>query len=472
MSVRNSDNWATRPLGERIRIVCALRHALAHDPQPFLDALKLPFRRSETESLAAEIIPLADACAFLEKSAAKILRPRRLGIGGCPTWLLGTEAEVHREPLGTVLIIGPGNYPLMLPGIQTVQALVCGNRAVWKPAPGTKAVAQLLADTLVRLGAPNGAIVVLDESPDSIKPWVSQVDKCVLTGSRGAGLAVARELAAHVVPAVMELSGCDPVVVLPDANLALVARCVRFGLEFNGSASCIAPRRLLVHESVADALAQRLRRELETVSALPVSPAMRALLNEHGAAAIRAGANLIVGSLPCGESFGPLVFDHVTRDMKLMHNDVMAPVTSIVRVRSDDEAIEIARDCPYRLGASVFGASPRAREIALRIDAGSVVINDLIVATVDPRLPFGGRAASGFGVTRGAQGLLEMTKIKTISTHKRGPRYHHLPVNETTHQLLRAQLQSAHGANLWGRARSAWRMLGLVREAWKRRPQG
>jgi hypothetical protein len=107
----------------------------------------------------------------------------------------------------------------------------------------------------------------------------------------------------------------------------------------------------------------------------------------------------------------------------------------------------------------------------LRIDAGSIVINDLIVPTVDPRLPFGGRAASGFGVTRGAEGLLEMTKIKTISTHKRGPRYHHLPYNETTHRLFRAQLEAAHGTSLWGRARSAWRMIGLMRQAWKRRPK-
>jgi len=456
-------NWADIPLEERVRRVCALRHALAENPQSFVDVVALPFRRSPVETLAGEILPLADACAFLERNAVKILSPRRLGASGRPAWLMGVDAEIRREPYGTILIISPQNYPLMLAGIQTVQALVAGNRVLWKPAPGTRQVANLFAETLVNLGVPPIALMVLDESIDVIRPWLGRVDKVILTGSQLTGKAVMRDLAEHLTPSVMELSGCDPSIVLPDADLDLVANCLRFGLEFNGSASCIAPRRILVDQSVAEPLAEKLASALTCLPPVASSINTRNRLNEVGQAALQDGAKLIVGELPCAEPTHPLVFDFVRPEMRLVQEDLMAPVVSIIRVANADEALAAARHCPYRLGASIFGSVRMAHDVARRIDAGCVIINDLIVPTADPRLPFSGRGTSGFGVTRGAEGLLEMTRIKTISTRRHGPRFHLRRQDSHTTDILRAQLQFAHGRSRWKRFAGSVRLLSSVR---------
>ena len=455
--------WAALPLADRVRRVCALRHVLADDPQPFLDALQLPFRRSPAESLAAELTPLADACLFLQRNAARILRPRRLGASGRPVWLFGVEASIHRQPLGTILIIGPVNYPLMLPGIQAIQALVCGNRVLWKPAPGTSRVAKLLAAALLKLGVPPEALVVLDESTGSITPRLAETDKVILTGSRRAGTAVMRALAEHGTPSVMELSGSDPLIVLPDADLDLVADCVRFGLEFNGSASCIAPRRIVADRSIADALSERLKESLSRVNPVPVPAETRRKLDESGRLAIESGARLIAGRLPCGEVATPLLFDFALPAMPLLREDFMAPVVSMIRVAGIEEALATARDSPRHLGASIFGSTAPAKDLARRVEAGSVVINDVIVPTADPRLPFGGWGESGFGVTRGAEGLLEMTRIKTVSIRRHGPRFHLLPEDAHTPDVLRSQLRAAHGRTAWGRLVGGLQLIASVR---------
>jgi acyl-CoA reductase-like NAD-dependent aldehyde dehydrogenase len=390
--------WAQVSLPNRIARVCALRHVLAADPQPWIDAIQVPFRNGAEETLAAEIIPLADACRFLENIAPRLLRPRRLGRRGRPLWLLGVDAEIHREPLGTVLIIGPGNYPLMIPGIGAVQALVAGNRVLLKPAPGTRPVLKLLAESLHRLGVPRDACIVLDESPEVIKPLLGEVNKVILTGSAETGRTVARDLAPHLLPSVMELSGRDSAIVLADADVDLAARCLRFGLAFNGSNSCIAPRRIFVDASIAD----------ELIAKVP-------------------------------------------------------GIENIVRMRSVVEAIDATNRHPYRLGASIFGSITQARAVAAQLNVGSVVINDLIVPTADPRLPFGGRGESGFGVTRGAEGLLEMTAVKTISTRRRGPRLHLMPANANTPLILAGQLAASHSKTLAGRIVGLFRLIGAAR---------
>jgi delta 1-pyrroline-5-carboxylate dehydrogenase len=126
-------------------------------------------------------------------------------------------------------------------------------------------------------------------------------------------------------------------------------------------------------------------------------------------------------------------------------------------MRNVEEAIAATNNHPYRLGASIFGSIALAREVAARLDVGSVVINDLIVPTADSRLPFGGRGESGFGTTRGSEGLLEMTAIKTVSIRRHGPRPHLMPANEHTCEILAGQLAASHARTL------AARIAGLLK---------
>ena len=326
--------------------------------------------------LVSEILPLLEACRYLERSAERILAPR-LCDSDQPSWLRGVDVEVHREPLGRVLIIGPGNYPMMLPGIQVMQAYAAGNTVLLKPGVGGTAAAGLLRDAL------QGELQVLPEDPQAGIDAIRQgVEKVVLTGSRAAGDAVLRVLAEHGTPSVMELSGDDPVFIRHDADLELVRKALRFGQSLNNGNTCIAPKRIFLARELASQLEEDLR-----------------------------------GSYP-------------------------------VQVTTDDDQALAAAESEYALGATVFGEVEGARRLAARVRAGVVVINDMIVPTADPRLPFGGRGASGFGVTRGEEGLLEMTAVKAIAI-RRSRWLPHLEREMPADQaLFRGFIMGSHGGTL------------------------
>ncbi|HKV10032.1 MAG TPA: aldehyde dehydrogenase family protein [Thermoanaerobaculia bacterium] len=387
--------WASRPVAERLRTLRALRHLLAARSAELVAAARGAGDRSEDEILSSEVIPLADACRFLEREAELLLAPRRLGSEGRPFWLSGVEAEVRREPLGLVLVVAPSNYPLFLPGVQALQALAAGNAVLWKPGRGGSPVARRVAALAAEAGLDPRLLTVLPEDPERVRSALDAgVDKVLLTGSASTGRTVLAELASRLVPATMELSGCDALFVLPGADLDRVARAVHFGLTLNGGATCIAPRRIFAPHALADRLGERIA--------------------------------TLLAELP-------------------------APRISLTPVSGPEEALAAAAPCPYALGASVFGPEEEAVGFASRVRAGVVVVNDVIVPTADPRLPFGGRGESGFGVTRGAEGLLELTVPKVVSI-RRGRRLPHLEERHPEDAaLFRAYLTLTHGGGLRAR---------------------
>jgi acyl-CoA reductase-like NAD-dependent aldehyde dehydrogenase len=257
-------------------------------------------------------------------------------------------------------------------------------------------------------GLPDGVLGLLPEEPEAARQAIALgMDKVLLTGSAATGRDVLAQLAPHLTPATMELSGDDAVFVLPGADLDRLVRAVRFGTTLNGGATCIAPRRVFAPRD----LAERLRE--------PLAPT---------------GVDLV-------------------------------PVTGPA------QALREAARSPYALGAAVFGPERQALALAAQVRAGVVVINDVIVPTADPRLPFGGRGESGYGVTRGAEGLLELTVPKVVAVRRGRRRPPHL---EAPHpgdaDLFRAFLALAHGRGFGDRLRGA---MALLRAAARRgRPSG
>ncbi|WP_455180087.1 aldehyde dehydrogenase family protein [Azospirillum melinis] len=439
--------WSERDISLRLSTVRGLRHRIAAGAEDLVEALQARPSRTAAESVSAEILPLAEACRFLEREASRLLAPKRLGRRGRPVWLFGVEAEVRREPVGTVLIVGPANYPLLLPGVQAIQALAAGNRVLVKPAPGCSAPMILLGAWLEEAGLPPGLFRVLDESAAAVAEAIGEgIDKLVLTGSADTGRVVAERLARHLVPSTMELSGNDAVFVLPGADLEQVARALAFGLRLNGSATCIAPRRVFVPHGMAAGLEAALLLHVGAIPPVPVSPPTGRRLAALARDAVAGGARAL-GALPAEDSpaMAPLILADATPDMALLREEIFAPLLSLVPVRNMGEALTVAAGSPYALGASVFGPEAQARELAGRIDAGTITINDLIVPTADPRLPFGGRHASGWGVTRGAEGLLEMTQVKAVSVRKGRLRPHFDQPRAGDEALMLAALRLFHG---------------------------
>jgi acyl-CoA reductase-like NAD-dependent aldehyde dehydrogenase len=446
--------WAAQSLPQRLKIIRRLRHSLALQPEHLAQGVTFMAQRTLAETLAAEVLPLLAACRFLEREAIQTLAPQRLRGWGRPLWLHGVELELCREPLGVVLVIGPANYPLLLPGVQTLQALVAGNAVLLKPAAGALAAAGTFVQYLERAGLDRRLVQVLSEAPAAAQTAIATgVDKVLLTGSAATGAAVLTLLAPHLTPAVLELSGCDAAFVRADADLDLVVRALTFSLRLNGGATCIAPRRVFVARSLAAALESGLVRAVQAMAPCAVAPAVTTQVRALVAEACAEGARHLAGDFLPEHAMTPVLVADATPAMRLMQADVFAPVLALVPVYDDDDALAAAAPCPYALGATVFGQERAARALAQRVRAGVVLVNDVIVPTADPRLPFGGRGQSGFGVTRGAAGLLELTCIKAVAVRRGCWRPHYAPPLPQDEALFRAYIAAAHGAS-W-RARLA-----------------
>ena len=442
--------WAATPLAERLRVVRAARQIMAARAEDFATAISPLLARSKADTLVTELLPLLDACKFLEREAARLLATRKLGRRGRPLWLSGVVAEIHREPLGHVLVIGPSNFPLFLPGVQTIQALVAGNTVTWKPGDGGSAVALLVAEVLRKAGLPEGVLTVADDSVEAAQSALAaKPDKVIFTGSAKSGESVLSGLAETATPAVVELSGVDAIVVTSSADLRLVAKVVAFGLRLNGGAVCMSPRRLFATPQSMSALRPLLDAELENVPAVLLNPVtserLRSMLDE----AVAEGA-IIRGTLEPGEQ-RPLVVDHAEVKMEITRSDVFAPIISLIEAESMLHVPELYAQCPYALTVSLFcdkSNEKNARALAKLLKAGTVLINDVIAPTADPRVPFGGRGASGYGVTRGAEGLLEMTAVKTLLIRRGGAMRHLGATSDDDTQLFAALIGAMHGKGL------------------------
>jgi acyl-CoA reductase-like NAD-dependent aldehyde dehydrogenase len=449
-------HWAARPLRERIALVRRFRHLIPSYSNELAAPIH-PQRRLPGETLGAEVLPFADACRFLERKASSILKPYRLGSRFRPLWLFGVRSEIHREPFGVVLLIGPSNYPLFLTGSQAMQALAAGNAVILKPGTGGGETARVFARLLGQAGMDPRLLRVLPETPEAAQQAIAAgVDKVLLTGSARTGASVLAQLAPHLVPAAMELSGYDAAFIRNDANLDLVTRALRFGFRLNHGETCIAPHRVFVSAELAPELRRRLAAMAEEFQDRTATTAAARRAAELVSDAVERGARVIGGRvLPHNQGLTPTVVAGVTADMPLVREETFAPVLSIVEVRDDEDALRIAALCPFALGASVFGDPAAARALARRINAGIVVINDVIAPTADPRLPFGGRGHSGFGVTRGTEGLLELTTVKVITTRHGRNHWHFDPPDAVDGPLFDAFIRASHAPS-WRQRVGAW----------------
>jgi aldehyde dehydrogenase (NAD+) len=450
--------WALKSLPRRLAILRRARQTIAATGVELARSVPCEhpgaLHRSLADTLVAEVLPLAEACHFLEREARFILAPQRLSDHMRPFWLRRVAARTTREPLGVVLIIAPANYPLFLPGVQALQALAAGNAVLWKPADDGVAAAEALRQILIGAGLDPALLQVLPSSPKAgIEAIAAGVDKVFLTGSTTTGTTVLTQLADAVTPAVVELSGCAAVFVLPGAAVDRAVKALAFGLRLNGSATCMAPRRLFLVGEHPGLLANLLK-ALSALPTVPIPQRTQAQLSDLFEDARRRGGEVeLAGTV---DAMQYAVVRNANAGMRITQSDVFAPVLSVLQMPDIEAAIDAYTECPYALSAAIFGPEREAQALAALLPVGTVLVNDLIVPTADPRLSFGGRKASGFGATRGREGLLEMTQLKTVLTqHSRDTRAYQ-PTNTAHLQLFAAYLQVAHAGG-W---RARW--IGLT----------
>lgn len=437
--------WQAASLDERLGMMRRVLPVMSRQVTAMARTGRGESGRSESEVLVAQVLPLIEAVKYLVRQAPRDLATRRVGGWRQPFWLWGHRAMVSREPWGIVLILGPRNYPLMLPGIQVMQALTAGNAVILKPGQGGRAAATLMKEILVEAGMDERLLTCLPDDCDAGRRALNlPVHKVIFTGSFATGTAVLNQLAARAVPAAMELSGCDTLYVRSDADIELAARAVEFGLGLNAGGTCMAPRRLLVHRDRRAEFEARLGRV--ATFRYSTMPELAGLWRDVVDAGRAGGADLICGMVGAGDTFRvPMVLSPLPANAAVWEWDTMGPIAFLTEVDGDDEALAVDCACPYALGVSIFTRDVAAgRALARRFRAGVVTLNDVIVPSADPRLPFLGRGRSGFGATRGAEGLRAMT-VPKVTTERRRPFHWH----------LRGRLPAAHLLAAYARYRCA-----------------
>ena len=461
--------WSSRPLRQRILPLQRVRQLIVERTDALIRSVTFPSRRSVAETLSAEVLPLADACRFLQRRAERLLATRIVSRRGRPAWLSDVRVHTRREPHGVVLILGPANYPLLLPGVQTLQALVAGNAVLLKPGRGGMSAAQQLTGLIRDARVDEDLVQILPEDPTIAQQAIcTGVDKVFLTGSAETGRRVLAQLAPALTPATMELSGCDAVFVCDDADVGLAADRDLFWLRLRQwHKTCIAPRRVFVPGMLAQPLQEQMLQRVQRLPAMVVGPPaieqLQAVLERAG----QRGVCHLAGGICSPNEVRPIVLAQGPGSGPLVvQEDLFAPLVVLRTVRDQQEALALDRLCPYALGAAVFGRPRTARALADQIDAGCVVINDLIAPTADPRVPFAARRSSGFGVTRGAEGLQEMTTLKAVVERRGRWRPHYQEIGPAEQEMLADLLPAwAHGGGFGSRWRALRRLLHVLRAA-------
>jgi succinate-semialdehyde dehydrogenase/glutarate-semialdehyde dehydrogenase len=412
--------WSALPLQARGDVVRRLGAALREHRERIARTMTAEMGKLRREALA-EIEKSAAACEYYADHAAAYLADESVP----------TEAErsfVAYEPLGCVFAVMPWNFPIWQVIRFLAPALMAGNVALLKHATDVPRCADALAEMAALAGAPPGVFAVLHIDNDAAARVIAdpRVHAVTLTGSERAGRSVAATAGKHLKKCVMELGGSDPFIVLADADLdrtVPMAVAARFG---NAGQTCIAAKRFIVVEVIADEFTRRFVEaagklavgdpdDPATTLAPMVRAGLRDELHRQVEASIAAGARPLLGCTPGqGASHYPAsILGDVRPGMPAYSEELFGPVASVLRVADVDEAVRVANDTAFGLGASVWTRDLAAGErVARRVQAGATFVNAIVRS--DVRLPFGGTKSSGFGRELAEHGIHEFVNIKTV----------------------------------------------------------
>jgi len=421
--------WGALPVADRCRRLMALHEVLGARAPEIIDIITAETGKPEVEAIA-EVVVVLDLLSFYARRASRILRRENQGSG----WLLWKRSYILREPFGVVGVISPWNQPLVLGMEPVVTALFAGNGAVLKPSEYTPFTGIRVGELCAEAGLPEGLVgVVPGRGATGAHLVEGGIDRLVFTGGSATGRLVMAAAARGLVPVTLELGGKDAAIVLEDADLERAARGVVFGAFFNAGQTCLAVERAYVVEAVYDRFLRRvaeLTRELRpgsagTMDVGPVStPAQLRLVEEQVSDALARGARIVAGggrTDPASNVLHPTILVNVDDGMRIMREETFGPVLPLIRVRDQEEAIRRVNATGFSLYGSVWTRDrARGEAVALCLRAGGVSVNDVLSHWGVPGLPVGGVGESGFGRRRGAEGLLEMTRSRTVLLDRGG----------------------------------------------------
>lgn len=371
----------------------------------------------------SEIEKCAWVCEYYARNAEGFLMKEQV-----PTEY--SESYISFRPLGVVLAIMPWNFPFWQVFRCAAPTLMAGNTMVLKHAGNVSGCSLAMEDLFREAGFPDNAFRSLLVSGSRVESVITHqaVKAVTLTGSTPAGRSVASVAGTHLKKSVLELGGSDPYIILADANLQEAATICASSRLLNAGQSCIAAKRFIVEDSVYEEFcrlfSQRMQNavmgdpfnEFTTIGPLARAD-LREELHQQVERSVQMGAKLTLGGIVpagCGAFYPPAILENVLPGMPAYEEELFGPVAALIRARNEKDAIEIANDTSFGLGAAVFtGNILRGKLLAeVLVEAGCCFVNDLVKS--DPRLPFGGIGESGYGRELSAFGIREFVNVKSI----------------------------------------------------------
>jgi acyl-CoA reductase-like NAD-dependent aldehyde dehydrogenase len=464
--------WAAASVRERLKVLRRFGQLLCEQKESVAAVISREAGKPEIEALSTEILVVLDTVEYLRNHVAEFLLPELVPHGN-PIMKL-KRGTLLREPYGVVGIISPWNYPFSIPSVQGLAALAVGNAVVIKPSEFTPYSSLELQRLLREAGLEADLFQVITGDGSAGAALVaSDIHKLVFTGSVATGKRVAQQAAARLLPVVLELGGKDPMIVLEDADLNVASSAAVWGAFMNAGQTCLSVERCYVHESVYEKFLEkcvektnRLRvgsshplrhDQMGKDGSSPVDPSRASIAGEgacgphssshpassvpvfdvgpmiherqlkiveaHVDDAIACGARLLAGGRALTELgpnfFAPTILAGVDHSMRIMREETFGPVLPVRSFRTEDEAVALANDSEFGLAASIFTRDRRHGEaLAQRIDAGTVMVNDVISCFGISEAPHGGVKSSGIGRTHGRFGLEEMVRPKYVDSDR------------------------------------------------------
>src|SRR5579859_7379379 len=418
-SVRHG--WRDAGIEHRAKLLKAVAGVLRADKARYASILTAEMGKPIVEA-EGEVEKCAWTAGWIADNAARLLADENIDS-------TATQSYVRYQPLGVVLAVMPWNFPFWQAFRAGLPALAAGNVMLLKHASNVPQSALAIEEVFREAGVPEGVFQTLLIGPAAVDAIVAdrRVAGVTLTGSEAAGAHVASAAGKALKKAVLELGGSDPFIVLADADVAAAATVACRARNQNNGQSCIAAKRFIVEEPVADDFERRLAAAVGALKigdpmdrGTQVGPLARADLvddlERQVLESVRLGARALVGGKRGkgdGYFFEPTVLANVRPGMPAYHEETFGPVAAVIRVKDADDALRVANDSEFGLGSSIWTADvERAQKLAERIEAGQVFVNGMVAS--DARLPFGGVKRSGYGRELSGYGIKEFTNIQTI----------------------------------------------------------
>ena len=425
--------WNALGVRHRVDILKSFQQLLHENKTAIAQTITGEAGKPYVEALLTEVMVVLDAARFLISNSYALLRDEAVPHGNLA--MKTKRGYLIREPYGVIGIIAPWNYPFSIPATESLAALVTGNGVVLKPSEFTTQVAFELASLLHRAGVPKDTFQIIPGDGATGKALTeSALDKLIFTGSVPTGKRVAAAAAARLLPVVLELGGKDPMLVLSDADVDIASSGAVWGAFVNAGQACLSVERCYVHRSLYAAFLEACVRKTQQ---LHVGDGMKAdtdvgplihenqlrLVESHVEDARSKGAKILCGGKRLSDLgpnfYAPTVIADVTQQMRIMQEETFGPVLPVMPFDNNDEAIKLANDCEFGLAASVWTRDRALGEaLARRIQAGAVMVNDVVSCFGISEAPHGGVKASGLGRTHGRFGLDEMVRTKYVDSDR------------------------------------------------------